>query len=43
MYLSQWHALSDKDPSQVDPVTCAVITTINNILIDLMAAISYKD
>lgn len=35
--------MSDKDPSQTDPVTCAMITAINNILIDLMAAISHNE
>ncbi len=33
----------DKDPSQLDPITRAVITAINNMLIDLMAAMSHKD
>jgi DNA invertase Pin-like site-specific DNA recombinase len=32
-----WSALSNKDPSQADPITRAVITAINNMLIDLMA------
>lgn len=40
---TSWQALSDKDPSQADPITRAVITTINNMLIDLMAAMSHKD
>ena len=40
---TSWQALSDKDPSQTDPITCAVITAINNMLIDLMAAMSHKD
>jgi DNA invertase Pin-like site-specific DNA recombinase len=40
---TSWQALSDKDPSQTDPVTRAVITAINNMLIDLMAAMSHKD
>lgn len=40
---TSWQALSDKDPSQADPVTLAVITAINNMLIDLMAAMSHKD
>ncbi|EPF16846.1 hypothetical protein HMPREF0201_02081 [Cedecea davisae DSM 4568] len=35
--------LSDKGPSQADPITRAVIITINNMLIYLMAAISHKD
>ena len=33
----------DKDPSQNDPVTRSVISAINNMLIDLMAAMSHKD
>ena len=40
---TSWQALSDKDPSQADPITRAVITAINNMLIDLMAAMSHKD
>lgn len=40
---TSWQALSDKDPSQADPITCAVITAINSMLIDLMAAMSHKD
>lgn len=40
---TSWQALSDKDASQADPVTRVVITTINNMLIDLMAAMSHKD
>ena len=40
---TSWQALSDKDPSQADPITRAVITAINNMLIDLMAAVSHKD
>ncbi|HBR1414299.1 TPA: recombinase family protein [Klebsiella pneumoniae] len=39
---TSWQALSEKDPSQTDPITRAVITTINNMLIDLMAAMSHK-
>lgn len=39
---TSWQALSDKDPSQADPITRAVITAINNMLIDLMAAMSHK-
>ena len=30
---TSWQALSDKDPSQADPITRAVITAINNMLI----------
>lgn len=40
---TSWQALSDKDPSQADPITRAVISAINNMLIDLMAAMSHKD
>ncbi|MXP67135.1 recombinase family protein [Pantoea sp. Nvir] len=40
---TSWQALSDKEPSQTDPITHAVITAINNMLIDLMAAMSHKD
>ncbi len=39
---TSWQTLSDKDPSQADPITCAVISAINNMLIDLMAAMSHK-
>ncbi len=38
-----WQALSEKEPSQNDPVTGAVISSINNMFIDLMAAMSHKD
>lgn len=40
---TSWQALSDKDPSQAAPITRAVISAINNMLIDLMAAMSHKD
>ncbi len=40
---TSWQTLSDKGPSQSDPITRAVITAINNMLIDLMAAMSHKD
>jgi hypothetical protein len=40
---SRYNRLSDKAPSQVDPITRAVITAINNMLIDLMVAMSHKD
>ncbi|MBL4277294.1 recombinase family protein [Vibrio fluvialis] len=40
---TSWQALSDKDPSPADPTSRAVITAINNMLIDLMAAMSHKD
>jgi len=40
---TSWQALSDKEPSQSDPITRAVISAINNMLIDLMAAMSHKD
>ncbi|EEW2021072.1 hypothetical protein EI006_25950 [Escherichia coli] len=36
-------AVDIRDPSQSDPITRAVITAINNMLIDLMAAMSHKD
>ena len=39
---TSWQALSDKEPSQSDPITRAVISAINNMLIDLMAAMSHK-
>jgi hypothetical protein len=41
--LFRYNRLSDKTPSQVDPITRAVITAINNMLIDLMVAMSHKD
>lgn len=41
--LTSWQALSDKAPSQADPIPRAVISAINNMLIDLMAAMSHKD
>ena len=40
---TSWQAFSDKEPSQNDPVTRAVISAINNMLIDLMAVMSHKD
>jgi DNA invertase Pin-like site-specific DNA recombinase len=40
---TSWQALSNNDPVQTDPVTKAVLSAINNMLIDLMAAISHKD
>jgi DNA invertase Pin-like site-specific DNA recombinase len=40
---TSWQVFSDKEPSQNDPVTRAVISAINNMLIDLMAAMSHKD
>ena len=40
---TSWQALSDRDPSQSDPITRTVITAINNMLIDLMSAMSHKD
>ena len=40
---TSWLALSEKAPSQADPITRAVVTVINNMLIDLMAAMSHKD
>lgn len=38
-----WQAQSDKAPSQANPITLAVITAINHMLIDLMAVMSHKD
>lgn len=40
---TSWQTLSDKEPSQNDPITRAVLMAINNMLIDLMAAMSHKD
>ncbi len=40
---TSWQALSDKDPSQADPLTRAAINAISNMLIDLTAAMSHKD
>lgn len=40
---TSWQSLSDKDPSQADPITRAVITATNHMLSDLMAAMSHKD
>jgi len=40
---TSWQALSDLEASRNDPVTRAVIAAINNMLIDLMAAMSHKD
>lgn len=34
---------SDKDPSRSDPITHVVITAINNMLTNLMTAMSHKD
>lgn len=39
---TSWQALT-KEMTQDDPITKAVITAINNMLIDLMAAMSHKD
>lgn len=36
-------SIADKDPSQSNPITRAAITTINNMLIDLIVAIPHKD
>ncbi|BAS39048.1 resolvase domain protein [Klebsiella oxytoca] len=38
-----WQLQSDKAPSQVDPIIRAVIIVINNMLIDLMVAVSHKN
>ncbi|SFM99065.1 Resolvase, N terminal domain [Izhakiella capsodis] len=40
---TSWQAVSDRDPSRVAPITRAVITAINTMLIDLTAAMSHKD
>lgn len=40
---TSWQALTEKESTQNDPITRAVITAINNMLIDLMAAMSHKD
>lgn len=40
---TSWLALSEKVSSPTDPITRAVITAINSMLIDLMAAMSHKD
>ncbi|CEE92769.1 Resolvase (fragment) [Xenorhabdus nematophila str. Anatoliense] len=40
---TSWQALSDKDLSEFDPITRAVVIAINSMLIDLMAAMSHKD
>lgn len=40
---TSWQALSDLEASPNDPITRAVIADINNMLIDLMAAMSHKN
>lgn len=40
---TSWQALNETDSSQTDPITRAVISAINTMLIDLMAAMSHKD
>ncbi|MHA1067049.1 recombinase family protein [Enterobacter ludwigii] len=39
---TSWQVLSETNPSQTDPITRAVIIAINNMLIDLMTAMSHK-
>jgi len=39
---TSWQLLSDKDTSQADPITRAMISALNNMLIDLMAAMSHR-
>ena len=36
-------SIADKDPSQSNPITRAAITTINNMLIDLIVVMPHKD
>ncbi|MGI2257540.1 recombinase family protein [Candidatus Cardinium hertigii] len=40
---TSWQALDKQQPDKNDPVTQAVISSINNMIIDLMATMSYKD
>lgn len=40
---TSWQALSDLEASPNDPITRAVIADMNNMLIDLMAAMSHKN
>ena len=40
---TSWKALSDKEPSQNASVIRAVISEINNMIIDLMAEMLHKD
>lgn len=40
---TSWQALNNHDPTQNDPITQAVLSAINTMLIDLMAAMSHKD
>lgn len=38
-----WMELSDKSPSQVNPITRTVITAINTMMSDLIVAMAHKD
>lgn len=38
-----WQALNNQAPTQSDPITHAVLSAINTILIDLMAVMPHKD
>ncbi|MEQ4672498.1 recombinase family protein [Providencia manganoxydans] len=40
---TSWQALNNQDLTQNDPITQAVLSAINTMLIDLMAAMSHKD
>lgn len=40
---SLWMALSDKAPSQANPITRTVITAINAMMSDLIAAMAHKE
>lgn len=40
---TSWQALNSDNATQADPITHAVISAINTMLIDLMAAMSHKD
>lgn len=40
---TSWQAISGQDLSLTDPVTRSVIAAINNMLIDILAAMSHKD
>lgn len=38
-----WQTFNSQDPTQNAPITQAVLSAINTMLIDLMAAMSHKD
>ncbi len=40
---TSWQAISGQDLQLTDPVTRAIVAAINNMLIDLLAAMSHKD